>query len=160
MINNLAKRRKTATTERRRRRRRMTDSLQVMLSVDICSSPFASDTYAFHFCYHLTNCDCRLTEREREKEIWFSSKHQQHSHCCRLSHLSIQEATFDTAFSGVVPFLGNETEADVVVSCSSFGQIVISSHRSMQTLVHSRIHVERESAIQHAQSNERERLMV
>lgn len=27
------------------------------------SCSIAYDTYAFHFCYHLTNCDCRLTER-------------------------------------------------------------------------------------------------
>ncbi len=27
----------------------------------LCS--FAYDTYAFHFCYHLTNCDRLLTER-------------------------------------------------------------------------------------------------
>jgi len=27
------------------------------------SCSFAYDTYAFHFCYHLTNCDCLLTKR-------------------------------------------------------------------------------------------------
>jgi hypothetical protein len=46
-----------------REKRRMTVSLQVMLSIGISHVLSPTIHTLSIFCYHLTNCDCRLTKR-------------------------------------------------------------------------------------------------
>jgi len=58
-----------------RKKRRMIDSLQVMTVFRHFSCSLAYDTYAFHFYYHLTNCDCRLTERPFFFDCTYTNKH-------------------------------------------------------------------------------------
>ncbi len=58
-----------------RKKRRMIDSLQVMTVYRHFSCSLAYDTYAFHFYYHLTNCDCRLTQRPFFFDYTYTNKH-------------------------------------------------------------------------------------